>query len=396
MGFRIRFGYKLLIPLVFINLITIGILLLFIIKFLTEHYGFVIDYGSIIFDFLTEISLYVFLASTALISIIVSIFSFRLKKLQTVTQALINTNFKGNEKEESIVKYMSTRYNDEISELSKMVLYMNSMLNQYFENLDETLSVKERMDTELNVAWEIQKGILPGVDLSLTERSDLQINATLFPAKDVGGDLYDYFLIDETQLFFLIGDVSDKGIPAAMFMTVTKTLFNTHAIFGDCKGNGIKEIVTRVNLQLSKDNPKLMFVTVFAGILNLQTGDIEYIDGGHESPFVYKENGDIIQFEKKSGRLPLGVMQDFEYDAHEYKLEKGDTIILYTDGVNDAKSSDGKRFGEEGIIRSLESAGNAYSPELVNKILMQNIRTFSIGSTQFDDIAILSIKYKGS
>lgn len=394
MALKVSFGKKLLIPLLGINLLSFGILAYVLwaeIPFKVRIDSF--NFGVLSKDVL-DYSLIAFIASSILTIFVVLFFSGRVKRLEKITHALINTNFKGNEKEAAIVGDMASKYNDEISELSKMVLYMNSMLNQYLENLDETLSVKEHMDSELNVAWEIQKGILPGEDSVLSARKDVVIDAVLFPAKDVGGDLYDYFMIDDNHLFFLIGDVSDKGIPAAMFMTVTKTLFNTHAIFGDCKGIG--EIVLRVNLQLSKDNPKLMFVTFFAGIIDLESGETEYIDGGHESPFILKEDGQSIQLEKKSGRLPLGVVSDFVYDCHSFKLEKGDTIILYTDGVNDAKSTDGKRFGEEGILHSLEQAGKYAAPATVNRALLQNIRAFSIGSTQFDDIAVLTIKYNGN
>ncbi len=393
MPLKVSFGKKLLIPLLGINIVSIGGLaysLMAKIPFKANLETF--NFGALRMD-IFDYSLIAFIASTVLIIFVVLFFSSRVKKLERVTQALINTNFKGNEKEAAIVRDMALKYNDELSELSKMVLYMNSMLNQYMENLDETLSDKEHIDSELNVAWEIQKGILPGEDTALAGRNDIIIDAVLSPAKDVGGDLYDYFLIDDSHLFFLIGDVSDKGIPAAMFMTVTKTLFNTHAIFGDCKN--VKEIVSRVNIQLSRDNPKLMFVTFFAGIIDLESGHTEYIDGGHESPFILKAGGETFQLEKKSGRLPLGVMADFEYDSHIFGLAKGDTIVLYTDGVIDAKSAAGQRFGEDGIIRSLAYSGSKSSPFDVNKTLLQNIRSFSIGSTQFDDIAILTLKYSG-
>ncbi len=387
MASKISYGSKLLLCVLTVNLLSIAIVIVFLCSG-----GFTSQFEDLSVRDLVSLAVLTMLSFSA-IFFIVKIFTDRIKKLEKYAKALINTNFNGNGAFSGPVRTMAEKYGDELSEISKMMLYMNSMLQQYMDNLDESYSAKERIETELNVASEIQKGILPGADDAVTGRDEFIINAVLNPAKDVGGDLYDYFLIGGDKLFFLIGDVSDKGIPAALFMSVTKTLFNTHALFGDCKGIG--DIVTRVNLQLAKDNPKLMFVTVFAGILDLSTGLMEYIDGGHESPFILKENNEVMLIGKKGGRLPLGVMPDFDYETQYCTLDRGDTLILYTDGVIDAKNNREQRFGEDGIISTLKALVPGAGPETVNRIILEKVRTFTVGATQFDDIALLSLKYTG-
>ena len=316
-----------------------------------------------------------------------------LKRLKDFTKVLINTNFRGSEETIKKVKRMSEMRNDEIGELSGQMLYMHSMIQQYIDNLMETFSDKEKIESELTIAADIQMGILPKQFPAFPDRNDFDLHAIIQPAKDVGGDLYDYFLIDENRLFFLIGDVSDKGVPASLFMSVTKTLFNTHALYSDF--NNLCEVVAKVNKQLSRDNPKLMFVTIFAGILDLRDGSIEYVDGGHEAPFILRRSGEIETPEKKAGKLPLGVMGDFEYLSNTIKLNPGDSILLYTDGVPDAVNNNEERYAEEGMKNTLSQLTQNAGPEKINQILYNDVKSFMLGSVQFDDLAILTIQYYG-
>lgn len=314
-------------------------------------------------------------------------------KLTKYSKQLANANFKGDGEIIKIVESVALKNRDEISDLAGMMLYMNSMVNQYVENLKEVFTDKEHIEAELNVASDIQMGILPKIFPAFPDRMDFDLHAIIQPAKNVGGDLYDYFLIDENSLFFMIGDVSDKGVPAALFMSVTKTLFKTHALSN--KDKNIIDIVQSVNSQLSEDNPKLMFVTVFAGILNLETGRIEYVDGGHEAPFILRNKKKFSLLEKKGGKLPLGVMGDFAYDSNTIQLEPGEGLLLYTDGVIDATAPDNERFGESGIIDTLSQLRDDAKPEEIDRLLHQNVLSYSLGTDQFDDMAVLTLKYYG-
>ncbi len=253
----------------------------------------------------------------------------------------------------------------------------------------ETQRTKELIEGELRVAREIQMSIVPKIFPPFPERPELDMFAILEPAKEVGGDLYDFFLLDDDHLCFTVGDVSGKGVPASLYMAVTKTLIKAKA---DIK-LGPDEILYRVNNELCKDNDSGMFVTEFLGILTISTGELVFSNGGHNIPYLRKQNGEVAPLPKAPG-VALGVMEDFEYFCASVQLEAGDSVVLYTDGVTEAMNPAGELLREEHLENILRELNGKTAQEEVGHIL-HSTRQFMNGANQADDITILVIKYLG-
>jgi sigma-B regulation protein RsbU (phosphoserine phosphatase) len=282
-----------------------------------------------------------------------------------------------------------------VGKLAEALAQMEKMLQTYIVNLKETTAAKERIESELSIARNIQMGFLPQsfpVFREWPEWSEYDLHAIIEPAKEVGGDLYDFFMVDEHRLFFLIGDVSDKGVPAALFMAVTKTLFETHALHGDA---AINEIMCRVNQELSRGNPWQMFVTAFAGILNLRTGEIIYSDAGHEPPVLLRVEQEVEILRKKGGPA-LCFFDDFRYEHDTFCLHPSDALVLYTDGVTEAMNEERKLFSSERIKQALHSNGEDATAVSITQRLLEHVKVFVKNAPQSDDIAILAIRYYGS
>jgi sigma-B regulation protein RsbU (phosphoserine phosphatase) len=278
---------------------------------------------------------------------------------------------------------------DEVGKLAHAFETMGAALKQYIQELTETTAAKGRIESELRIAHDIQMGILPKVFPPFPERRELDIYATLIPAKEVGGDLYDFFFLDEDLLCFAVGDVSGKGVPASLFMAITRTLVRTKA----SKRLSPDMILTRVNQALSLDNPSLMFVTLFLGMLNLRTGEMEYSSGGHNPPYLLRVTGDIERLEPTQG-VALGVMEDSVYHSKRTPLYKGDSIFLYTDGVTEATNQDEALFSEERLFGELISLRDRPLKESID-ILVDRIKTFSGNAPQSDDITLMRLIFKG-
>jgi len=253
----------------------------------------------------------------------------------------------------------------------------------------ETQRTKELIEGELRVAREIQMSIVPKIFPPFPERPELDMFAILEPAKEVGGDLYDFFLLDDDHLCFTVGDVSGKGVPASLYMAVTKTLIKAKA---DIK-LGPDEILYRVNNELCKDNDSGMFVTEFLGILTISTGELVFSNGGHNIPYLRRQNGEVAPLPKVPG-VALGVMEDFEYFCASVQLEAGDSVVLYTDGVTEAMNPAGELLREEHLENILRELNGKTAQEEVGHIL-HSTRQFMNGANQADDITILVIKYLG-
>lgn len=279
---------------------------------------------------------------------------------------------------------------DEVGRLAGSIEYMKTSLKQYIHDLTETTAAKERIEHELKIAHDIQMGILPKIFPPFPEKSEFDLYATLEPAKEVGGDLYDFFFMDDEHLCFAVGDVSDKGVPASLFMAVTKTLLKTKAT----KGLTSDKVLTRVNEDLALDNPSVMFVTLFLGIMNIRTGVMEYCNGGHNPPYVIRRNGELKQLETTHG-MALGVMEDFVYISKTLTLDKGDTLFMYTDGVTEAINKDTELFSEKGLEKELGTLKGKPLEDLISGV-MDKVKTFSYGMPQTDDIAMMALRYYGT
>jgi sigma-B regulation protein RsbU (phosphoserine phosphatase) len=266
---------------------------------------------------------------------------------------------------------------------------MRTELRKNVKELMETTATKERIESELQIAHDIQMGILPKKFPPFPDRHEFEIYATVEPAKEVGGDLYDFFFVDDDHLCFAVGDVSGKGVPAALFMAVSKTLVKMEA----SKGIPAAEVLSRVNRQLAQDNPSLMFVTLFLGILNVHTGEVEYSSGGHDPPYVLSASGEIQPLELTDGVM-LGVTEDFNYQSKKNLLQKGETIFLYTDGVTEAKNPDDQLFSEARLQQILTRLSEKGTTDIIQS-LRSEIEIFAEGTPQYDDITMLALKFNG-
>ncbi len=278
---------------------------------------------------------------------------------------------------------------DEVGRLADSFNYMKSSLKKYIKELTETTAAKERIESELKIAHDIQMGMLPKVFPPFPDRAEFDIYAMLDPAREVGGDLYDFFFMDEDHLCFTLGDVSDKGVPAALYMTIVMTLIRTKASLELTADT----VLSQVNQDISKDNPSAMFVTLFLGILNFRTGELQYCNGGHNPPYVIRASGDLEPLETTHG-MALGIDEDFSYQSKRLVLQKGESIFLYTDGVTEAMKSKEELFTEQRMEKELAVLKERPVKEVINGML-EKVEAFSEGVEQHDDITMLILRFYG-
>jgi sigma-B regulation protein RsbU (phosphoserine phosphatase) len=279
---------------------------------------------------------------------------------------------------------------DEVGKLTEAFGYMKASLKAYIEQLTEATALKERMESELKVAHDIQMSILPKMFPAFPDRTEFDIYAIIKPAKEVGGDFYDFFQIDHEHLCFVIADVSGKGIPASLFMAVTKTLIKAKAAVGLTPDR----IITRVNEELCVGNDANMFVTIFCAILDVRTGEVEYTNGGHNPPLVIRKSGEVSVL-KSTGGIVVGVIDDARYTADILTLEPGDSIYLYTDGVNEAMNENGELFSDKRLEQEIIKLKEKSIKEIIDGI-MGEIEIFVQGTPQSDDITMMVIQYRGN
>lgn len=245
---------------------------------------------------------------------------------------------------------------------------------------------KIKYEKALKSAREIQQNIVPDGNPSFAEHPDIELYATLMPAEKIGGDLYDYFFIDKTHLLLAIGDVSGKGIPASLFMAVASTLIKANA-----KILSSQSIVAEVNKELSNRNSDQYFLTLFIGVLDVETGVLDFCNAAHNYPYVLRSDGTIKTLTKSHG-LPLGIYRDKAYSSSTIELCHNDTIILYTDGVINATDDKNQYYGTDRLERNLANLNDIPAKELVEK-LIASLMIFKGDSPQADDISILALKY---
>ena len=279
---------------------------------------------------------------------------------------------------------------DEIENLYFTLSDMEKDLNAYEEDLTKAIQEQQRIGTELDLAKRIQEDMLPTIFPPFPERKDFDVYASMIPAKEVGGDFYDYFLIDDDHLCIIMADVSGKGVPAALFMMASKILLKTTAMAIPEPG----KILARVNNQICSNNSLEMFVTAWLGILELSTGKLTAANAGHEYPIIRQHGGRYELYRDKHGFV-MGGMEGMEYKEYEIWLKPGSEVFLYTDGVTEATSEKNEQFGTK---RLLESLNSGLAPELKGVLERVNdaVDVFVGDAPQFDDITMLCLYYAGA
>lgn len=282
---------------------------------------------------------------------------------------------------------LGVKTGDEIEQLANTFNKMAADLKNYIRNLEETTAEKERFASELRVAHEIQMSFLKKIFPPFPDRSDISLYATLEPAREVGGDLYDFALLDENRLVFYIGDVSDKGVPASLVMAMTMTLMKRASQQPGITPAGI---LRQVNYALAEDNVNAMFVTLFIGILDMQTGELNFSNAGHNPPLILAADGQCRYLQLPDG-LVLGVMTDAEYSDDSVYLGAGDMIVTYTDGVTEAMSPQRALYSEERLQETLAALAGRGVEDTVSAIIA-SVREHADGAPQSDDIAVLAVR----
>ena len=274
---------------------------------------------------------------------------------------------------------------DEIRTLCDSFSHMQHSLINYIKELKSTTANKERIESELRIARAIQLGMVPKVFPPFPEREDVDIFARVIPAREVGGDLYDFFIEDE-KLYFIIGDVSGKGVPASLVMAVTCRLFRTIASYVKTP----EGIVATLNNALSESNESNMFCTAFVGILDLKSGSLQYCNAGHNPPVVIKPEGDA-EILKVTQNLAMGVWYDFAYVGESCHIDRGSSLFLYTDGITEAENVGKSLYGDDRLVQLL-SKQELQSPRTVIENVLGDLDKYTTGAVQSDDITVLCCK----
>lgn len=276
---------------------------------------------------------------------------------------------------------------DEIEMLSDSVNYMLEKLEDYIENLSRVTAEKERIGAELDIATRIQASILPCIFPAFPDRREFNIFAAMTPAKEVGGDFYDFFMIDERHIAIVVADVSGKGVPAALFMVIGKTLIKDHSQ----SDRELGKLFADVNNLLCESNSEDLFITAFEGVLDLVTGEFNYVNAGHEMPFLLQD-GRFEAVRIKPGFVLAGI-ENMQYKAGTIMLHPGDKIFQYTDGVTEATNRENELFGMDRLSDSLNRVKDKAPKEIIESVKC-DIDAFVGETPQFDDITMLCLDYR--
>jgi sigma-B regulation protein RsbU (phosphoserine phosphatase) len=282
---------------------------------------------------------------------------------------------------------LDIRTKDEIAVLALAFEKMTEDLVRYVSNLTRTTAAKERIESELMVARNIQSGILPSLFPAFPDRDEFDIYAAMTPAREVGGDFYDFFMVDDSHVALVIADVSGKGVPAALMMMVARTLIRNEVL----SGGEPSEALERVNARLCEGNTECMFVTAFLGIYHIETGTMKYSNAGHNPPLVIKRDGDSRTLPCEPS-LVLAAIEGTRYVSQELALEPGDCVLLYTDGVTEATTQGGELFSDERLRNAagFPTTGSERSREILERI-SKELGKFADGAEQSDDITMLAL-----
>jgi sigma-B regulation protein RsbU (phosphoserine phosphatase) len=286
-------------------------------------------------------------------------------------------------------KLSEIKTHDEIQVLAENLLKLEIGINEYIDNLTKVTAEKERIGAELNVATQIQADMLPRIFPAFPERKEFDLYASMDPAKEVGGDFYDFFLIDDDHIGLVMADVSGKGVPAALFMVIAKTLIKNRAQIGGSPS----EVLAYANEQLCEGNDAELFVTVWLGIIQISTGKGLAANAGHEHPVIRRAGGEY-ELVKYRHSPAVATMEGIKFREHEFELNPGDSLYVYTDGVPEATNSNEEMYGTDRMLAALNRNPDA-SPEEALKTVKDDISEFVGEAPQFDDITMLGFSYFG-
>lgn len=323
------------------------------------------------------------------ITVIVFFYFIRKKVIKPIhTLHDVSKNMVDNLEAENTL-HIGIKTGNEIEELADSFERMYSGVRDYISRLASVTAEKERIGAELDVATKIQASMLPCIFPAFPERDEFEVYATMDPAKEVGGDFYDFFMVDKDNLAIVVADVSGKGVPAALFMVIGKTLIKDHTT----SGKDLGEIFTEVNQILCESNSEELFITAFLGVLNVKTGTFRYVNAGHEIPFIAKKNGPF-----KPHKIPaafvLAGMEGIKYKAGEMQMEPGDKLFQYTDGVTEATNKEDQLFGMDRLEKTLAKLSDKTPADILNGV-KADIDEFVGDAPQFDDITMLCLEYRG-
>ena len=288
---------------------------------------------------------------------------------------------------ESVFEPLDIRTADEIEDLWNSMAGMESDVRNSIVRLRKMTAEKERAEAELSIASQIQSGMLPS---KFPDDRRFELYASMDPAREVGGDLYDFFMIDDDHLALVIADVSGKGVSASLFMVTAKNLIKSQTEKGV---QDPAEIFSHVNRQLMEVNRAHMFVTAWLGILKLSTGELMYVDAGHEYPALRRKGG-LFEVVDDIHSVPLAARKKMTFDSGSFTLSAGDTLFVYTDGVPEANNTEGRMMGKERMLEALNIVPDA-DPETIINNVKSAVGDFAEGAPQFDDTTMLCLRYLG-
>lgn len=298
----------------------------------------------------------------------------------------VNINLDDN-MSEIVALQIDVKTGDEIEILAEAFNKMTSDISRYIKELTSVTSERERVETELRIAKLIQEGMLPR-NFDFPDRSEFTLYASMRAAKNVGGDFYDFFFVDDDHFCITIGDVSGKGVPAALFMAMTKATVKDLVL----RRLPVDEVMTEANINLCKNNEQGMFVTLFIAVINVHTGAFQWCDAGHNPAIIWKQNGSVELLTGKKGFVCAG-LETAKYKLNESSIEKGDIIYLYTDGITEANNTAAEFYGDDRLVNLIGSQKDRNIKSLCASVL-EDVDKFAHGEPQFDDITMLGFKFE--
>ncbi|MBR2256983.1 MAG: SpoIIE family protein phosphatase [Blautia sp.] len=336
-------------------------------------------------NFVTRI-IFIFTLCVALVLIFLLIY---MDRSVIAPIGLLNMSVDSYRHKELVLDKSLFRKDDEVRHLSISFGNMVERIERYTEEIAQVTAEKERIGAELDVARKIQADMLPNTFPAFPQRTDCDVYATMNPAKEVGGDFYDFFLIDQNTLAMVMADVSGKGIPAALFMVIAKTLIKNRAQMGGSPA----EILYDVNEQICEGNDENLFVTVWLAILDLRTGKGMVSNAGHEHPVLCRKGGkyELVEYRHTAA---VGIMSGLKFREHEFQLYPGDRVFVYTDGVTEANNTDKELFGTDRLVEALNIDPTSSLVDLLHTV-RKTINDFAQDEPQFDDMTMMGFEFKG-